>query len=114
MNASPDLSYHAPAQAAARMASALALTAASLVFVAPAASAATAFAPTQTVQGTPLVLQGAGTRYRAIFKVYDMALYLPRKVRTAEEDLMFSLPKELRTDTSGRRDARALGGRGRA
>ena len=36
------------------------------------------------------------------------------EVRTAEEDLMFSLPKELRTDTSGRRDPRALGGRGRA
>ena len=69
---------------------ALALTAASLVFVAPAASAATAFAPTQTVQGTPLVLQGAGTRYRAIFKVYDMALYLPRKVRTADEVLAAS------------------------
>jgi 4-hydroxy-3-methylbut-2-enyl diphosphate reductase len=36
------------------------------------------------------------------------------EVRTAEEDLMFSLPKELRSDPSGRRDARALGGRGRA
>ncbi|WP_322411864.1 4-hydroxy-3-methylbut-2-enyl diphosphate reductase [Microbacterium invictum] len=36
------------------------------------------------------------------------------EVRTAEEDLMFSLPKELRTDPAGRRDARALGGRGRA
>lgn len=36
------------------------------------------------------------------------------EVRTAEEDLMFSLPKELRSDASGRRDARALGGRGRA
>jgi 4-hydroxy-3-methylbut-2-enyl diphosphate reductase len=35
------------------------------------------------------------------------------EVRTAEEDLMFSLPKELRSDASGRRDARALGGRGR-
>ena len=33
------------------------------------------------------------------------------EVRTAEEDLMFSLPKELRQDTSGQRDARALGGR---
>ncbi len=30
---------------------------------------------------------------------------------TAEEDLMFSLPKELRTDASGNRDERALGGR---
>ena len=35
------------------------------------------------------------------------------EVRTAEEDLMFSLPKELRQDASGRRDDRALGGRGR-
>ena len=95
MNAFPDLSYHAPAQAAARMAGALAMTAASLVFVAPAASAATAFAPTQTVQGTPLVLQGAGTRYRAIFKVYDMALYLPRKVLTAEEVLATTGPMRL-------------------
>jgi 4-hydroxy-3-methylbut-2-enyl diphosphate reductase len=32
-------------------------------------------------------------------------------VKTAEEDLMFSLPKELRTDASGAADSRALGGR---
>ena len=35
------------------------------------------------------------------------------EIRTAEEDLMFSLPKELRQDASGRRDERALGGRDR-
>ena len=35
------------------------------------------------------------------------------EVRTAHEDLMFSLPKELRTDASGNADARALGGRTR-
>jgi len=35
------------------------------------------------------------------------------EVRTAEEDLLFSLPKELRQDASGQRDERALGGRGR-
>ncbi|HTN59441.1 MAG TPA: 4-hydroxy-3-methylbut-2-enyl diphosphate reductase [Protaetiibacter sp.] len=35
------------------------------------------------------------------------------EVRTAEEDLMFSLPKELRRDSSGNTDARALGGRAR-
>jgi 4-hydroxy-3-methylbut-2-enyl diphosphate reductase len=35
------------------------------------------------------------------------------QVRTAEEDLMFSLPKELRQDARGRRDDRALGGRSR-
>ena len=36
------------------------------------------------------------------------------EVRTAEEDLLFSLPKELRQDASGKRDERALGGRGRS
>ena len=36
------------------------------------------------------------------------------QVRTAEEDLMFSLPKELRQDAEGRRDDRALGGRNRS
>ena len=36
------------------------------------------------------------------------------EVRTAEEDLMFSLPKELRQDASGRQDERARGGRTRA
>ena len=34
-----------------------------------------------------------------------------QEVRTAEEDLIFSLPKELRQDAAGKRDARALGGR---
>ncbi|MGV8886452.1 MAG: 4-hydroxy-3-methylbut-2-enyl diphosphate reductase [Microbacteriaceae bacterium] len=34
-------------------------------------------------------------------------------VVTAEEDLMFSLPKELRTDPSGKADERGLGGRTR-
>jgi 4-hydroxy-3-methylbut-2-enyl diphosphate reductase len=32
-------------------------------------------------------------------------------VVTAEEDLMFSLPKELRTDSDGNPDERGLGGR---
>lgn len=36
------------------------------------------------------------------------------EVRTAEEDLIFSLPKELRRDASGKADARALGGRSRS
>ncbi|HWI32529.1 MAG TPA: 4-hydroxy-3-methylbut-2-enyl diphosphate reductase [Microbacterium sp.] len=33
------------------------------------------------------------------------------EIKTAEEDLIFSLPKELRQDAAGNRDARALGGR---
>lgn len=36
------------------------------------------------------------------------------EIRTAEEDLLFSLPKELRQDAAGQRDGRALGGRVRA
>ncbi len=36
-----------------------------------------------------------------------------RQVVTAEEDLMFSLPKELRKDSGGNADARGLGGRTR-
>ncbi len=83
-----------PARPLARTACALALVAASLGTLAPAI-AAPAFGPTQTVQGTPLVLQGMGTRYRAVFKVYDMALYLPRKVRTAEEILATAGPMRL-------------------
>ena len=34
-----------------------------------------------------------------------------QQVKTAEEDLLFSLPKELRKDLAGKTDARALGGR---
>jgi 4-hydroxy-3-methylbut-2-enyl diphosphate reductase len=37
-----------------------------------------------------------------------------QRVKTAEEDLMFSLPKELRKDLTGARDERALGGRNRS
>src|SRR6187551_2770837 len=33
------------------------------------------------------------------------------QIKTAEEDLLFSLPKELRKDLAGNTDARALGGR---
>ena len=60
-----------------------------------AAVTSTKFEPTQTVQGTPLTLNGAGTRYRAIFRVYDLALYTPRKVTSAEELLALPGPKRL-------------------
>ncbi|MGG7508618.1 4-hydroxy-3-methylbut-2-enyl diphosphate reductase [Plantibacter sp. YIM 135249] len=36
------------------------------------------------------------------------------EVKTAEEDLVFSLPKELRKDLKGKQDDRALGGRNRS
>ncbi len=53
------------------------------------------FAPTQAVQGTPLTVNGMGTRYKAIFRVYDMALYTPSKVTTPEALLALPGPKRL-------------------
>lgn len=60
-----------------------------------AAPTSTVFAPEAQVQGAPLQLNGAGTRYRAVFKVYDMALYTPRKVQSPEELLALDGPKLL-------------------
>ncbi len=60
-----------------------------------AAPTATRFEPTLEVQGTRLQLNGAGTRYRTIFKVYDMALYTPSKVGSAAELLLLPGPKRL-------------------
>ena len=49
---------------------------------------------------------------REVLDALDEAGYADvEEVRTAEEDLMFSLPKELRQDANGQRDGRALGGR---
>jgi hypothetical protein len=49
-----------------------------------AAPTETKFAPDVQVQGTQLQLNGAGTRYKAIFKVYDMGLYTTAKVNSPE------------------------------
>jgi len=47
------------------------------------------------VANTKLVLNGAGTRYRAVFKVYAAGLYLPKKVATADAVLTQPGPKRL-------------------
>lgn len=56
----------------------------------------TRFEPTAELQGQALVLNGAGTRWRAVFRVYDLALYLPRKTRSADEALAMPGAKRLR------------------
>lgn len=49
---------------------------------------------------------------REVLAALDDAGYRDvEEIKTAEEDLLFSLPKELRQDSTGQRDARALGGR---
>ena len=60
-----------------------------------AAPTSTKFEPQMEVQGTRLQLNGAGTRYKAIFKVYDMGLYTTKKVTTAAELLALPGPKRL-------------------
>lgn len=47
-----------------------------------AALALTPFTPSISVGTSNLMLNGAGTRYRFAFKVYDMALYTTQKVST--------------------------------
>ncbi|MDR7307355.1 chalcone isomerase family protein [Rhodoferax saidenbachensis] len=53
------------------------------------------FPPTQVVQGSTLAINGMGTRYKAIFRVYDMAMYTPSKVTTPEALLALPGPKRL-------------------
>ena len=78
----------------AHVASSVALSLA-LLGSAWAAPTSTSFAPTARIGGTTLVLNGTGTRHRAVFKVYDMALYLPRKVKSAQEVLTMAGPKQI-------------------
>jgi hypothetical protein len=61
-----------------------------------AAPTSTKFEPSAQLQGTPLIINGTGTRTRAIFKVYDMALYTPSKVSTPEQLLALPGPKLLK------------------
>jgi hypothetical protein len=68
-----------------------------VALAAPVAVAApqTKFDAAAEVRGTRLQLNGAGTRFKAIFRVYDMALYTTKKVGTPEELLALPGPKRL-------------------
>jgi hypothetical protein len=47
------------------------------------------------VSNTPLVLNGAGIRYKAIFKVYTAGLYMAKKANTTEGVLATPGPKRI-------------------
>lgn len=51
---------------------------------------------TAIVQGQPLQLNGAGVRYKAVFKVYTAGLYLEKKASTLQEVLAQKGPKRMR------------------
>lgn len=53
----------------------------------PVEAGGISFAPTQSVQQTALVLNGAGVRYKTVFKVYAAGLYLEKPARTPAEVL---------------------------
>lgn len=80
---------------APRLAAGLAIAAALLALPVAAAPTSTKFEPAAEVQGTTLQLNGTGTRYRAVFKVYDMGLYTTKKVTTPAELLALPGPKRL-------------------
>ena len=50
---------------------------------------------TVDARGTALQLNGAGIRYKAVFKVYTAGLYLTRKATTPEEALAATGPKRI-------------------
>ena len=53
------------------------------------------FEPEITLGGQKLQLNGAGVRYRAVFKVYAGALYTPAKITKNEDVLKTNTPKRL-------------------
>ena len=66
------------------------------LFALPVAAQQNKFPPTTELAGKRLVLNGAGTRYRTVIKVYDVALYVPQKAHTREAILAQKGPYRLR------------------
>jgi len=62
-----------------------------------------------TVAGAPLVLNGAGVRYKAVFKVYAAALYLPKKSTAVGDAISTQTPKRLHITMLREIDANELG-----
>ena len=62
-----------------------------------------------TVAGTPLLLNGAGVRYKAVFKVYVAGLYLPKKSSAVDDALSTQTPKRLHITMLREIDASELG-----
>jgi Chalcone isomerase-like len=70
--------------------------------IAPLVNAATVidmagvkFEDTIDQRGNKLVLNGAGVRYKAVFKVYSAGLYLPKKTSSPEEALSMAGNKRI-------------------
>jgi hypothetical protein len=64
---------------------------------------------TADVGGSKLVLNGAGIRYKAVFKVYVAALYVGKKVATPEEFYAATGPKRIQITLLREIDSNELG-----
>ena len=53
------------------------------------------YAPSLQLQGQALQLNGAGTRYKAVFKVYTAGLYLEKPARSLQEIAALPGPKRI-------------------
>ena len=67
------------------------------------------FAPQVDISGNSLRLNGAGVRYKAVFKVYAAGLYTGRKVSSLDELLKSPGPKRLSITMLREIDAAELG-----
>jgi hypothetical protein len=65
------------------------------VYAATVDVAGVKFEDTIDQRGSKLVLNGAGVRYKAVFKVYSAGLYLPRKTTSPDEALSMPGPKRI-------------------
>jgi Chalcone isomerase-like len=61
------------------------------------------------LRGSKLVLNGAGVRYKAVFKVYSAGLYLPKKASTTDDVLAMTGAKRLSITMLRDIDANELG-----
>lgn len=91
------------------------VVAAAIAFCAPAALAqvttvsSVKYEDTVDVRGAKLQLNGAGIRYKAVFKVYAAGLYLPKKAGTPEEVLAMPGAKRMSITTLRELDSNELG-----
>jgi Chalcone isomerase-like len=67
------------------------------------------FEDTVDQRGNKLVLNGAGIRYKAIFKVYSAGLYLPKKTTSPDEALSMAGPKRISITMLREIDSNELG-----
>lgn len=79
------------------------------VFAAPVDVAGVKVEDTIDLQGTKLQLNGAGVRYKAVFKVYVAALYVGKKVATPEEFYAATGPKRMSITMLREIDSNELG-----